>query len=237
MNRYTFTFRITPEPPVGYASVVPPFDLHVSGTVLALKVTADAADERQLRERAEQAARNFAASLSYILAERFEIQYQSRHVVLATGQQSISATVKFEVRPADFEERAASEKRERERKAAQQHIADLTRRGMIDANLQAMLERWSRYIADPERRLNPLYDVLEIAERLYGGRRNAAVALSVSEADLNDLGRISNDSAVLNGRHPGKSPGPHRIATEFERTTCERVARALIESQAAKTVI
>jgi hypothetical protein len=100
-----------------------------------------------------------------------------------------------------------------------------------------MLQHWSRYVAAVEGRLHPLYDVLQVAERLYGGRKQAAAALNVREVDLRDLGRISNDPTVLNDRHPGRAQGPHRIATEAEVKTCERVARALIENQRAKTVI
>jgi hypothetical protein len=81
------------------------------------------------------------------------------------------------------------------------------------------------------------YDVLQVAEELYRGRKNAALALKMSEADLRDLGRISNDPSVLNGRHPGRALGPHRVATESEVKTCERVARAIIENQASKAAV
>lgn len=112
-----------------------------------------------------------------------------------------------------------------------------TRRAAIDLNLREMLGRWSTYVADPEGRLHPLYDVLQLVERIYGDRRKAASALSVSYADLTDLGRISNDPTVLNGRHPGRSPGPHRISTEAEANTCERVVKAIIESYESKIVL
>jgi len=90
-----------------------------------------------------------------------------------------------------------------------------------------MLQHWSEYAADSDRRLHPLYDVLQVAERLYRGRKNAALALKMSEADLDDLGRISNHPAVLNGRHPGRTLGPHRVATESEANTCERLREPL----------
>jgi hypothetical protein len=79
--------------------------------------------------------------------------------------------------------------------------------------------------------------VLQVAERLYGSRKRAAAALNILDPELSDLGRISNDPTVLNGRHPGRALGPHRIATEAEVATCERVARAIIETYAAKIVI
>jgi hypothetical protein len=100
-----------------------------------------------------------------------------------------------------------------------------------------MLDHWTRYAADSDGRLHPLYDVLQMAERLYGDRKKAASALNLSDGVLTGLGRISNDPTVLNSRHPGKSRGPHRIATELEVDTCERVARAIIENFAATIII
>jgi hypothetical protein len=108
-----------------------------------------------------------------------------------------------------------------------------------------MLDHWARYAADPEGRLHPLYDVLQVAERLYAAPREPrkkrhqkiASALGMSSADLDALGDLTNNPTVLNGRHPGAAPGPHRIATDAEVATCERVARAIIENYAAKIVV
>jgi hypothetical protein len=237
MNKYTFNWSITPAPPAEYTVAVPPFDLLVKGTTLALKATADAADEQRLREQADHVAHNFARSLSYELAEGFEVGYQGRHVLRDSGQQSVSASFKLVVRPADFEAREASEKREREGPAAQRRVLDRARRAAMDANLRDMLEHWSRYVADSDGRLHPLYDVLQVVERVYGDRRKAASALNMSYADLSDLGRISNDPTVLNGRHPGRSPGPHRVATEVEVSICERVVKAIIEKYESVIVV
>jgi hypothetical protein len=235
MNKYIFKFKVTPGFDVEYKVSVPLFDATLRDETLVLKATADAADESRLHEQADLVARDLVRSLSYELADGFAVEFQSRHVLRDTGQQSVTATFRVEVLPADFEERKAAERRERQ--AAESRIADLAKRATIDANLRDMLEHWSRYAADPEGRLHPLYDVFQVAQRLYGGRKNVAVALNVSEADLSNLGRISNDPTVISGRHPGRAQGPHRIATEVEATTCERVARALIENQAAKTII
>src|ERR1700722_1393034 len=233
MNEYTFNFRITPRVDVDYAFLIAPFDATLRETTLALKAPPDAAAEPRLREQADEVARNVARSLCYELGDGFDLKYQGRHVLRDTGQQSVTVSFNLTVRPADFEAREAAERRERQ--AAQSRIVDLARRETIDANLRDMLEHWSRYAADFDGRLHPLYDVLQVVERLYGGRKKSAAALSVSETDLNDLGRISNDPSVLNGRHPGRAQGPHRTATEAEVNTCERVARSIIENQAAKT--
>jgi hypothetical protein len=235
MNKYTFTFKITPSIDVDYKISLPPFDATLRETTLLLTASADAADENRLRVQADQVARDLVRGLSYELADGFAVEFQSRHVLRDTGQQSITTTIRVEILPADSEERNAAERRERQ--AAQSRIADLAKRGTIDVDLRDMLEHWSRYVTDSEGRLHPLYDVLQVAQRLYGGRKNIATALNVSEADLSDLGHISNDPTVINGRHPGRARGPHRVVSDAEVKTCERVARALIDNQAAKTVI
>jgi hypothetical protein len=112
-----------------------------------------------------------------------------------------------------------------------------------------MLDHWTRYAADPEGRLAPLYDVLQVAERRFAEtrkppkkrrtskrREKIASHLIMSAADLDALGDITNDIELLNGRHPGASSA-HRTATEAEVATCERVARAIIEKYAAKIIV
>lgn len=252
MNKYTFNWHITPATDTEYALTIPPFDVVVRDNTLTLKAAADAAGEQRLRAQADEVAHNLARSLSYEHGERFEVAFESYNVLRATGQQSVTGTIHITVKPAvvsasgtaDFEVRDAGGnvidssalRREREQQALQRRVALRAMRSANNANLRDMLDHWSRYASDPEGRLHPLYDVLQVAERLYGDRKRAARGLNLSDADLSDLGRISNDPTVLNGRHPGKSRGPHRTASEAEVSTCERVARAIIENYAAKVV-
>jgi hypothetical protein len=251
MNKYTFNWNITPATEGDYALKFPPFEVVARGNTLALTTAADAADEQRVREQADEVAHNLARSLSCEHGERFEVKSAGYHVLYPTGQQSVSISVQLTVKPAvlsgsvDFDVCDATGnvidssalRREKERQAAHQRITDLTRRSAADTDLRDMLDHWSRYAADTDGRLHPLYDVLQVVERLYGGRRKAASALSLSDADLSDLGRIGNDPTMLNGRHPGKAPGPHRIASEAEVATCERVAKAIIENYASKVVL
>ena len=253
MNRYTFNWNITPALEVEYAVTISPFEIKALGNTLALATTADASDEQRVRTQADDMAHNFARSLSYEHGERFVVAAAGGRVLYPTGQQRVTASFRITVRPAavatsgtlDFDARDAAGnvidssalRRERERQAAHQRITDSTRRAGIDPNLKDMLDHWSRYTGDSDGRLHPLYDVLQVVERLYGGRRKASSALKISQGDLSDLGHISNDPTVLNGRHPGNSPGPHRTASETEVRTCERVARAIIENYASKVVL
>lgn len=69
MNKYTFTFKVTPNVDAEYAVTVPPFDVTLQDSMLALRATAEIADEQRLSEEADKIARSFARSLSYELAD------------------------------------------------------------------------------------------------------------------------------------------------------------------------
>ena len=252
MNTYTLYWDIAPAAADGeYVLKVPPFDVLVRKGTLALTATADTADEQRLRAQAAEVAYSLARSLSYEHGKRFTVLYTGDLVVLPNEQRRLSATAQITCQPAvslgnvGIEVRDAAGnvidspalRRERAEQAMRQRVALQATRAVRDANLRDMLDHWSRYAADLDGRLHPLYDVLQVAERLYGSRKKAAAALNILDADVSDLGRISNNPTVLNGRHPGAAPGPHRIATEAEVKTCERVAQAIIENYAAKIVV
>jgi hypothetical protein len=80
---------------------------------------------------------------------------------------SASGTAEWEARDAARNVIDSSALRdERELKAMQQRVALRAQRAAKDANLRDMLDHLGRYVDDPERRLHPLYDVLQVAERL-----------------------------------------------------------------------
>jgi len=258
LNKYTLYWNIAPAADGEYGLVVPPFDVLVRRDTLALTATADAADEQRLRTHADKVAQNLARSLSFESGKRFTIYYTGDLVVLPNGQRRLSATAQIinvapSVSASSFEVRDAAGnvidgsalRREREQRAMQQRVAAQAMRAAKDANLRDMLDHWARYVADPEGRLHPLYDVLQVVERLYAAPRDRrktrheriASTLNMSATDLDALGNITNDPTVLNGRHPGASQGPHRIASPLEVATCECIARTIIENYAATIVI
>lgn len=260
-TKYTFHWSITPACPAEYSITIPPFDVSAKDTAVTLIASGHSEDKQNLQEQANQAAHDLARTLSYIHGSRFEVAFQNFHILKPGGGQTVSFSLTLNVLPAvlsssgtvEFEVRDAAGnvtdssalQRERQRQATQLLLVNLMKRVARDPNLCDMLDHWGRYIGDSEGRLHALYDVLQVAERLYGNqqkgtkkkRNKVASALNISKSDLSDLARISNDPAVLNGRHPGRIQGPHRIATQAEVNTCERVAMAIIEKHAAKIVI
>ena len=242
MNKYTFFWTISPSATVEYADTIPPFDVVIGRDTITLTTRAKSADA-QLIDQANEVAHDVARSLSYEHSSRFDVAYggyeeeaptgsKSAHVVARIPAISVMlASAEFEVRDSDGNVINSSAIQRRKR------LTTLTRRVILDPNLRDMLDHRSRYASDPDGRLHPLYDVLQVVERLYRGRKNAAKALNMTFDELDALARISNNPYVLNGRHPGESPGPHRTASEAEVNTCERVARAIIDNYAAKIAV
>jgi hypothetical protein len=255
MNKYTFIWTISPSATVEYADTIPPFDVVIGKNTITLTTKTSSA-HAQLIDQANEVAHAVARSLSYEHRSRFDVAYGGYEAEDPTGSKSksgyaivgrlpaISITIgTVEVRDSDGNVIDSSAIRRQKR------LTTLTRRAILDPNLRDMLDHWSRYASDPDGRLHPLYDVLQVVERKYGRakaakprkipktREQAAKALKMKPADLDELGKISNDPNLLNGRHPGQSPGPHRTASGAEVNTCERVARAIIDNYAAKIAI
>jgi len=257
MNKYTFNWNLSPSLSDEHTVSVPPFEAIARDDQLSLSTSGSTADEPNLIRDADLVAHNLVRGFCYDLGKRFEITYSGYQrqsgqttdcfvAVTGVGVVTLSGTADFEVRDeAGNIVTSSAMQREREQHARQQRLSVLARREARDANLRDMLDHWSRYESDPEGRLHSLFDILQVAERLYAGSwekravryKKIALALKMVEADITTLGGITNDETLLNGRHPGKSPGPHRIANEVEVANCERVARTIIEKYAETVII
>jgi hypothetical protein len=235
MDRYTFNFSITPVIDAEYEFAIAPFQVTIYETSLIVRVEGETSAEQRLQDEATLLAGDLARSLSYQLSIGYVVEYKNRHVRRESGQQSATVSFHLTVRPADFQDRELAAKQQREQ--AQPRIVDMARRAAADRDLRDMLRLWLRYENDPEGRLHPLYDILQVAERVCRGTKNTATALSTSVSKLKQLRKISNDFSIANGRHPGRSSGPHRKASDSEVSMCETIARRLIEAYAKKVVI
>ena len=111
-------------------------------------------------------------------------------------------------------------------------LADKARRS---ASMQRMLNWQTVFYADPEKKLAPLFDIVELVEAEYGGESGAAQALGISRKALEKVKRVANDGTIRTARHPGKSSGTLRDITAEELAHCVRTAEAIIRSYAALT--
>jgi hypothetical protein len=110
-------------------------------------------------------------------------------------------------------------------------MAELTRFAN-DSTSNTTLRRMSNYLidyhADTERKLAPLFDVIELAKEVFGDERNAAASLGIAVQKFKDARRVMNDSSVRTGRHRGQELGPQREPTSAETRLCETVAEQIV---------
>jgi hypothetical protein len=120
-----------------------------------------------------------------------------------------------------------------ERVNLQSILSDVTRLRRSQP-FRSMVNFMIEFRADPQRKLAPLYDILEIATTEFGGRKEVAKALRLPEAMLGDLGRIANDPAIRTARHPGRNANALRDISAAELSECERTAEEIIRAFAGQ---
>lgn len=249
MREFVFTWTLQPA-----GIVMDEFSFDSGGPLIVsikrdrLEIRAYAAENEKDRLRQEAAA--LASNLAHTLGMHYHAaitlgppMLKTFHaepcsnrmdvaVTITGGQISMSGDLSFELRDAAGNVIDSSEmRREEERRRKRRRTIHLATRACEDPVLREMLEYRAQYEADPLGRLHHLYDILQVAERVYRGREGAADRLKLSLGDLRGLARIANDPNLTNARHPGESPEHHPASVE-EIETCERVADAIVDVQA-----
>jgi hypothetical protein len=91
------------------------------------------------------------------------------------------------------------------------------------------------YHGDPEKKLAPLFDIIELATEVFGHEHTAATSLGVGIQRMKDTSNVINDSSIRSGRHRGQEVGQQREPTPAEAQLCETVAEQIV-SEYAKLV-
>jgi hypothetical protein len=99
-------------------------------------------------------------------------------------------------------------------------------------SFQRMLGFIAEFRVDPEKKLAPLYNILEIVEAEFRSEKGAAQALGVSRKAMKKVKRITNDPTIRTARHPGKNAQTLRDTTPAELSECERTAEEIIRAYA-----
>jgi hypothetical protein len=98
------------------------------------------------------------------------------------------------------------------------------------------LRRMSDYIleynADPDKKLAPLFDIIELATEVFGHEHKAATSLGVGLQRMKDATNVMNDATIRSGRHRGQEPGCQREPTPAEVHLCETVAQQILSEYA-----
>lgn len=101
-----------------------------------------------------------------------------------------------------------------------------------DAAKNETLRRLSDYMldyyADPEKRLAPLYDIIELATKVFGDRGKAISSLGISARHWKKAAAIMNNPTIRSGRHRGQELGKQRDPTPAEVRSSEAVAEQIV---------
>ena len=112
-------------------------------------------------------------------------------------------------------------------------IFDLAQHARRSPTLRQMLDRLGEFHGDPSRQLDPLYDILQVVEVKFRGRKRAAHALQITFAQLSKAAGFMNDPAIRTSRYPGDRAEGQRDATEGELNRCIDLAETIIRRYAA----
>jgi hypothetical protein len=197
--------------------------------------------EDQLRKVAEEIAANLVRAVSF--HERKRLTAVSRRVTCTSSTSlptGISASEHSGINSND-EGQAQQGDGKSERKGIDQggeaelnEIFDLARLARRDRSLQQILDCIGEFYGDLSRRFAPLYEILQLVEVQFRGRKRTAHALQIPFAELSRAAGIMNDPAISTSCHPRKNAGGLRAATEKELSCCLDVAETVVHKYAAR---
>jgi hypothetical protein len=94
--------------------------------------------------------------------------------------------------------------------------------------LRRMSDYLLEYYADADKKLAPLFDIIELAAESFGHQHKAATALNIGIQQMKDATNLMNDSTIRSSRHRGQELGQHRDPTPEEARLCESVADKIV---------
>jgi hypothetical protein len=97
-----------------------------------------------------------------------------------------------------------------------------------DRALRRMVKSYLTAMSDHSNELLYLYEIRDAASEIFQGAHKARKRLCVPESDWQYLGKIANESPVLEGRHRGKHLDDLRSATHEEKIRARGIALDII---------
>jgi hypothetical protein len=101
-----------------------------------------------------------------------------------------------------------------------------------DQTLTRMSDYLLEYYSDPGKRLAPLFDIIELAEKSFGGRERAANALGISNRQMKSATGVMNNKEICSSRHRGQALGNQRDPQPEEMRLCEAMAEKIVTEYA-----
>lgn len=113
----------------------------------------------------------------------------------------------------------------RERMSELHRFADTSAK---NDTLRRMSDYLLEYHADPDKKLAPLFDIIELATEVFGHKHKAATSLGVGIQKMNDATDVMNDSSIRSSRHRGQEVSQQRDPNAAELQLCEAVAEQIV---------
>jgi hypothetical protein len=104
-------------------------------------------------------------------------------------------------------------------------IAELQRK---DINLSKMLDSYSNSVRDPSNEFVHLYEIRDIAARIFGSEQDAIKSLGISNRNWRRFGKLANSEPIKVGRHRGSMKGSLRDATNEELDYVRSIVQKII---------
>lgn len=98
-----------------------------------------------------------------------------------------------------------------------------------DITLDQMLKSYKMSVKDPGNELVRLYEIRDSLSKKFGSKKISIAELNITNNEWDDIGELSNNRPLNQGRHRGKSVGLLRDAESTELNTARELASNLIE--------
>jgi hypothetical protein len=243
MAKYEFCWTVSPKRPRSWQQTLEIDGLEVEILSDRILVRCDSEDlsEGQLRIRAGEVVADLVHAMSFHESLRLNYEFSGIKTTLPDGfaHQGLHASDGLEMQDSVTYEMYAYLKlgvvlvKNSDQVNLQDILADFGRL-RNSRRYRDMLQFIGVFRADPDKKLAPLYNILEVAIKEFGGRKKAAKMLNLVGADFSYLAKTANDPTIRTARHPGKSAGIVRDITAAELTRCERIAEEVIRAYARR---
>jgi hypothetical protein len=184
------------------------FDVQVSGDLILVRAGSLGISENELKARAEGIVAHLVRAMEYRERQRFTAELKHIRRLPDAGPEEIGLAfgdkieMRDEARTTMFSYIGCGAVLvENPAKVKLREILQDFARLQRSRSLGRMFDLITEFRSDPEKRLGPLYDILQIVETEFRGRDAAADALGMSHGSLRKLGRILNNKTIRTGRH------------------------------------
>lgn len=242
-KRHEFRWVISPKPhrPIEGKKNEDGFEIEWKGDRLTIQSEYTDAPEDEVKQRAKTIATSQCHAMGYLLGQRLvptlartehtPARGGSSDIGLPLGDNAAHMRDKVEVElchGVDVVIAVSSDDVDFDKVLA---LAEKSRR---DSTLKQMLDYIGKFRDDPEKKLGPLYNIIELAETKLGGEKGAPKSLDIKDNAWKKAKRTMNRKTILTSRHPGKGKQPKRSITDKELAHCIKVAEAIINSYASR---